>query len=258
MKPNRSERGFTGRTTPPRGWTAGRWYPRLGRMPDHQLLGTTWICDRIGTGRFHCPHCLEERDLERMALHRRVNLLGRPLFRMGARGEYVTCSHCGHAFAAAAVMGPDVDPEGVVSENTDALLALAAGVIFSDSSVRESEKEVAREVIRRYTGRPLTGTGVDDLLRRSRQRWGDPLARLARLRCMLPQPVRHRFVRAAYHICAADGELHAEESRFLTRVGEALDLGPREVHRSISEAKREARDWSTRPEDGPPPDPRHR
>lgn len=226
-------------------------------MADHALLGTVWICERLGHGRLRCPHCMEERELERTSLHRRLTFLGRPLFRMGGTREYVTCTQCGHAFSVEAAMGPEADLDGVVSEDTDALLALAAGVIFSDSSVREAEKEAAREIIRRYTGRALPGTGVDDLLRRSRQRWGDPVARLARLRCMLPEPVRHRFVRAAYHICTADGELHPEESRFLSRVGEALDLGPREVHRSISDAKREALDWSARPVEGRPQD-RHR
>lgn len=205
------------------------------------LLGTVWRCEAAGTGRFRCPHCGEERGFRRTTMHRRVTVMGRPLIRLGAVEEYVTCDRCGHAYTADRADGPPPDPieDDGMAEDQYALLAIVAAVIFSDSTVRTAEKEAASHVIRRFTGRQVEPADVDDLLRRARKRWGDPMARLARLPCLVPEPVRHQIVEAAYHVCTADAELHHRESLFLNRIGEALELGPRAVRRAIAAAKRD-------------------
>lgn len=210
-------------------------------MTDPGLLGTTWSCVRDGAGRFRCPHCGEERSFTRHRLQRHLVILGRRTARLGAPEEYATCAECGHAYRAGAVeepVGGDASASPVVAEDEAALLEILAAVIFSDSAVRSSEKEACREVVRRYGGRAIPAAAMDDLLQSARKRRGDPMARLVRLRCLVPEPMKRRIVESAYHVCTADGELHREESRLLNRIGAALDLAPRQVRRALADAKR--------------------
>lgn len=225
-------------------------------MTDPGLLGTTWSCVRDGAGRFRCPGCGEERGFTRNRLQRHLMVLGRRVARLGGPEEYATCAECGHAYpyavvavadaaaardARAAVIeesGGDASASPVVAEDEAALLEILAAVIFSDSAVRSSEKVACREVVRRYSGRAVSAAAMDDLLQSARGRRGDPVARLVRLRCLIPEPMKRRIVESAYHVCTADGELHREESRLLNRIGTALDLAPRQVRRALADAKR--------------------
>lgn len=208
-----------------------------GIMTDRELLGTTWTCERAGTGRFRCPHCGEDRGFTRTRVQHRLTILGRAMARLWGTAEYVTCDRCGHAYPADVAAAGSV-PGDVLAEDESALLGIIAAMVVSDTAIRTSEKEACPEVIRRYTGRTLSASGVDDLLRSSRRRWGDPVLRLVRLRCLIPESVKRRIVEAAYHVCAADGELHREESRFLDRIADALDLSPRQMREALDDAKR--------------------
>lgn len=207
-------------------------------MTDRDLVGTIWTCERAGTGRFGCPHCETERGLTRTRLQRRLTVLGRPLAKLGRASIYETCDVCGHAYPAATKRaGSPPSSPYIMAEDESALLGVLAAMVVSDSAIRDAEKEACRGVIRRYLGRSLPADGVDDLLRSARRRWGDPVARLVRLRCLVPEIVKLRIVEAAYHVCAADGELHREESRLLDRIGAALDLPPGQVRRALDGAK---------------------
>lgn len=203
-----------------------------------ELLGTTWTCERIGTGRFQCPHCGRDRTVTLTRLHRWLAVLGRPVTRLGGAVDYRTCDGCGHVYPSVGATDPKAESGDVLAEDERAFLGVVSAMMLSDSVVRESEKEACREVVRRYTGRPIPSPEVDELLRSARARWGDPVERLARLRCLVPSAVKRRIVEAAYHVCTADGELHREEGRLLHRIGEVLDLGPREVRRALGAAKR--------------------
>jgi uncharacterized tellurite resistance protein B-like protein len=200
------------------------------------MLGTAWASMPAGAGRFDCPRCGEERDYVGTALQRFLTVFRRPVLKLGGADEYVTCQLCGHAYPASVLSSPP--EEDRLAEDELAFLSVVAAMIFSDSVIRRSEKSVAREIIRRYTGRAMDGEEMDRLLERARLRWGDPIERLSRLRWLVPREMRRRIVAAAYHICTADGELHREESRLLDRIGDALDLPPRQLRQALTEAKR--------------------
>lgn len=209
-------------------------------MNQRELLGTLWSPRRLADDRFRCPHCRRERGCSRTSLQRQLAVLGRPVAQLGAPEHFHTCHGCGHAYldgAGEAPLNPDGDREWVLSEDELALLATVAAMVFSDSVVRRAEKEVARAVVRHYLGHGPPG-GIDEVLRHARRRWGDPVPRLRRLRHLVPEDNRLRIIQAAYHVCTADGELHREESRFLDRVGDALDLSPRRIRRALGDARR--------------------
>lgn len=206
-------------------------------MNDRELLGTVWEHEKTGGGRFHCPHCRATRAYAGTRMQRRVTVLGRPLTPLGGPEDFVTCERCGHAWVATVLDGSSAPGREGLAEDESALLGVVSAMVFSDSVVRDAEKEACRAVVLRYTGRRLETDGVVELLRSARPRWGDPVARLRRVRFLIPDRVKRRMVEAAYLICAADGELHREESELLDRIGDALDLGPRDVHRAIAEAR---------------------
>lgn len=200
-------------------------------MSQAQLIGTSWRFEPAGGRSFACPRCEGERPAVGTRLRRRLTILGHEVAPLGREREFLTCEACGHAFAADPLHRPDL------AEDELALLSLVAGVVFSDSVVRRSEKEVSRAVIRRYLGhRPPEA--IDEMLRYARGRWGDPVARLTRLRGLVPTSTRRRLIEAAYLVCTADGELHRQESRLLDRIGEALDLSPREIRHAVAAARR--------------------
>ncbi len=151
----------------------------------------------------------------------------------GSPATYLTCGDCGRSWAAAEL---DV-PGGAASEDERALRAVVAAVVFSDLSIRPTERRMVGRVVERYTGESLDEAGVENLLRTARARWGDPLARLGRLAAVLHPRAKRQIVGAAYLVCTADREMHPEESRLLVRIGEALDMAPREVRAAIEEAK---------------------
>ncbi len=201
-----------------------------------ELMGTVWRREGDSAERFSCPTCGVERPCHRTRLQRRISILGRPLFRMGGPTVFLTCDYCGHAFDAAALASP-TQGSGCFAEDEVALVSIVAAVILSDAAVREVEKEAAGAILRRYTGRDLTDPEVAQLLGSARTEWGDPMPRLERLSGLVPPRTRRSLVEAAYLVCTADGDLHRQESRLLDRIGDALDLGPREVRRAIAAAR---------------------
>lgn len=198
------------------------------------IFETRWICEPIPSDRLHCPHCQQPRDVRRVILHPWLAVLGHELARIGRPREFSACQGCGRVYRVySADDTVDRDP---MSEDERALFAVIAAVIFSDSRVRRTEKHVAREVIRRYTGAIIEPADMDALLRSARTRWGDPIGRLRRLACVLDDAVKLRIIEAAYLVSTADRELHTQESHLLNRIGEALDIPPRDIRRAIQDA----------------------
>lgn len=207
------------------------------------LLGSRWTSERLDSLSFHCPFCGGVRDGVAWGLRRWVAVLDRPLLSLGDGGRYLRCGHCHRTYDELELQASPV-PDGpggadrTLSEDERAILSVVAAAIFSDSSIRQSEKRAARTVIRRFTGRDLDAADLRALLRTARQRWGDPVGRLRRLACLLDDSAKRRIVAAAYLVSGADRELHPEETRLLMRMGEALEMTPL----SVRQAMREARD----------------
>jgi uncharacterized tellurite resistance protein B-like protein len=216
------------------------------------IFDTVWTCQSLGEEPFDCPHCGEERDAARAVSRPYLALFGRPLLSLRGEAEYWTCQHCGRTYdrrhlEPGAAAGPDPGSEfpvrGVAgelvtaSEDDRAIWYVVAAAVFSDSSIRSAEKRVARNVIRRYTGELLDEQGVNGLLRIARRQWGDPVANLERLGCVLSRAAKARIVAATYEVCTADREVHPEESRLLMRIADALGVGPREVRDFIRAAR---------------------
>lgn len=200
-----------------------------------RLLATAWSWAADGQGRFRCPHCGDERACRRTLLQRRLVVLERAVASLGRPERFLTCQECGHAYSTSRLGAGD--PRDLLAEDELGLLAIVSAMILSDSAIRGGEKAMARDVILCYTGRRLDADRLEKLLRRARPRWGDPVDRLARLPGLVREQIRRAIVAAAYRVCTADGELHPEESRLLVRMGEALDLGPREIRHALREAK---------------------
>ena len=209
----------------------------LVRRQQRELLGTAWTARPRRPSAFSCPGCGRDGEARRTALQRYVAVLDRRVAKLGASETYVTCRHCGRAYCEDALDG--IRNGGGLSADEAALAGLVAAVVFSDSVVRKAEKEAARRVISAYTGREYPPTEFNEMLQRARRRWGDPVARLEKLAGVVPESTRRRMLIGAYRVCAADGELHREESRLLDRVGDALDLSPRDVRAALRQAKSE-------------------
>lgn len=211
------------------------------------FLETDWECETTDGAAFDCPHCGRPRDATRHEVRPRLLVFGRSAMGLGSPATYVTCRECGHSWEERATQLEAAGVRPPTSEDARALWAVVAAVVFSDLSVRPTEKRMVARVIRRYTDQSLDEQGVDRLLRTARSRWGDPLDRLRKLAGVLDPRAKQRIVGAAYLVCTADREIHPQESRLLVRIGDALEMSPRAVRAAIEDAK------GTAP---PPPRPR--
>jgi uncharacterized tellurite resistance protein B-like protein len=213
----------------------------LVRRQRRELIGTAWTARPRQPADFSCPGCGKDGEARRTVLQCHVTVLDRPVARLGSPETYITCRHCGRAYCTDSLNGGRGSTG--LSADEAALAGLVAAVVFSDSVVRKVEKEMARQVISEYTGRDYPPMEANEMLQRARRRWGDPVARLEKLAGVISESTRRRMLIGAYRVCAADGELHREESRLLDRVGDALDLSPRDVRVALRQAKA---GWPTR------------
>lgn len=203
------------------------------------IMGSHWRCESTADETFFCPHCSRERTGDVRKLVRWLSLFDRSVLFLGDAGHYITCRVCRRTYDRSEVgagTGGERNP-GPMAEDERAILSVVAAVIYSDSSIRSVEKRAARAVIRRYTGRDLDAGAVTQLVRTSRERWGDPVDGLRRLACLLDESAKRRIVAAAYLVSEADREIHPEESRLLMRIGDALELAPRVVRDAMKEAR---------------------
>lgn len=202
------------------------------------ILGTRWHARAIGGGTFHCPRCDHERDYTGTALRPVLTAFGAALFPVGAEQTLVACDGCSAVYDVSITT---MDPErarAVRAEDELALEAVLGAVMFSDSRLRPVEREAAEEAVRHYAHRgkaepedALTGGW------KARRRAADSFDRVARLCPVLSVAARRRILAAAYRVCAADRELHPQEARLIMRLGETLELHPRQVREAMKEGR---------------------
>lgn len=210
------------------------------------LLAIRRVRNVLGEERRPCPRCRVDRDFTRHAVRRKLVAVGRPIVPLGGTRGYIECDHCGRTFEAAELRPASrTPPQEILSVDERAIRALVAAAIMADSRVRPSEKQVARDVIERHTGRSLNTVDLDRELQRIRRAIPDPVRYLTGLAPVLSESSKRRILEAAYEIASADQELHPAETRLIVAVGEALEVSPmtvREAMRAVRQRKREQRE----------------
>jgi len=213
------------------------------------LLGMEQLRTVRGEERRSCPRCRVDRDFVRATTRRHLLFAGRPVLPMGTGRDYMECGRCGRTYEADMLESTTSSKAGPArSVDERAILALVAAAIMADSRVRDREKEVARSVLRRHTGRELAGEDFLRLLREVRREIPNPIRYLARLAPVLTESAKTRILEAAYEIASADRELHPAETRLIVNVGEALEVSPMLVRQAMETVRRrqaEERDEGT-------------
>lgn len=202
------------------------------------ILGTRWRSRPLGGGTFHCPRCDRERDYTATGIGPVLAAFGRRLLRWGAEQTLVACDSCGAIYDVSITTVEPGRAREIRSEDELALEAVLSAAVFSDSTVREVEKQAARHAVRQYAHRAHddvdSGPGA---AAGARRRAPDPFQRLERLAGVLSEPAKRRILAAVYRVCAADRELHPQEARLVMKIGEMLELHPRHVREAMKEGR---------------------
>ncbi|MEJ2503670.1 MAG: hypothetical protein P8177_10240 [Gemmatimonadota bacterium] len=117
----------------------------LVRKQRRELLGTAWRSSPLEDAALSCPGCGRDGTARRTSLQCHATVLGHRLVAMGGPEVFLTCPHCGRAFCESG-LGPS-RPREALSEDEATLVGLLTAVVFSDSVVRGTEKEAARQVL---------------------------------------------------------------------------------------------------------------
>lgn len=207
------------------------------------LLGIRRFRTVRGEERRPCPRCRVDRTFTGSSVRLSLVAAGRPVLPLGTSHAYAECAHCGRTFEEHQFARARASEEAtVLSVDEKAIRALVAAAIMADSRVRPREKQVARDVIRRHTGRDLGTAELDRELQRIRREIPDPVRYLRGLAPVLSEAAKTRILEAAYEMAAADQELHPAETRLIVAAGEALQVSPmtvREAMRTVRKRKRE-------------------
>lgn len=200
------------------------------------ILGTRWRFRAVGGGTFHCPRCDRERDYTSTHARPFLAIFDQSLLPIAGDRTLIACDACGAVYDASVTMLDPSAAREVRSEDELALEAILAATVFSDSTIREVEKEATHRAVRTYARRPVTPESTPERLDTLRRRGGlPPFERLERISGALTDGTKRRILAAAYSVSAADREMHSQEARLLMRLGEALDLHPRQVRQAMKD-----------------------
>lgn len=198
-----------------------------------------------GEERRPCPRCRVSRSFTLTDVRLNLITAGRPFLPLSAAHTFAECAHCGRTFENQQFVRARTSEEAIVLSADDrAIHALVAAAIMADSRVRPREKQVARDVIKRHTGRELSTGELERELQRIRREIPDPVRFLRDLAPVLSEGAKTRILEAAYEMASADQELHPAETRLIVAAGEALQVSPmtvREAMRTVRQRKRERR-----------------
>lgn len=222
---------------------------------------TSWRT--VADGEFFCPDCGGDRNYRRRTGHRRLTVLGLPLFSRGQAGPVVECSACRGRFAPDALDHPTTVRLSAMlrdAVHTVTLALLAAGGTTS-RAVRETAVATVRDAgfpdccedqlltllaaLAADTGAlsPACGTVTgDDGAARGLDPCGTALAielhaALGPLAPHLAPAGREALLLQAARIALADGAYTPAEREVLATVGTALTLAGADTERLLAAAR---------------------
>lgn len=202
------------------------------------LLGTIWRFTTVGGGTFHCPRCDAGRDYTGTRARPFLSFFDRAVVPLSGERTLIACDACGAVYDASVTTMDPAAARVLRSEDQLALEAVLAAMVVSDSTIREVEKVAVQQAVRHHTGRrPTDVAGAVQRLDTTRRRAVDPFERIERIAGALDERTRRRILAAAYRVGAADREMHPQEARLLIRLGEVLDLHPRQVREAMKEGR---------------------
>ena len=197
------------------------------------IAGTKVEENEVGSGTFNCPNEGSKQSYRHVRLEKKATAFFVPVATMSALGEYVECQSCGATYK------PEV-LEYRTQEDLDtalavAVLRLALEVVLADGRVTDDERQAVIDTANLYLDPPgLTLSGLSEMLatlqvQSAKTRSKSTASALAELGSALNMEGRRIFVRTAYCLAAADGEVAESEREVIVKAARRLGFNKKEA-----------------------------
>ena len=197
------------------------------------IAGTKVEENEVGSGTFNCPNEGSKQSYRHVRLEKKATAFFVPVATMSDLGEYVECQSCGATYK------PEV-LEYRTQEDLDnalavAVMRLALEVVLADGRVTDEERQRVIDIANPYFEPP--GLTLDDLsemlaeqqLDTAKTRSKNTAAAFAELGSALNMEGRRAFVRVAYCLAAADGEVAETEREVIVKTARRLGFNKKEA-----------------------------
>ena len=197
------------------------------------IAGTKVEENQVGSGTFNCPNEGSKQPYRHVRLEKKATAFFMPVATMSDLGEYVECQSCGATYE------PEVltirTQEDLDSALAVAVIQLALEVVLADGRVTAEERQAVIDIVNKHVAPP--GLTVEDLaklladfeLHSAKRRSKITAAGLAELGSALNLDGRRVFVRTAYYLALADGEVAEAEREVIAKTARRLGFNKAEA-----------------------------
>ncbi len=206
------------------------------------IFGWKGIKRTVGKGRCHCPRCGAERDYKHISLRNFFTLYFIPIIPLKKIGEYIECEACHGQFDVALLdYSPEQEAVNLQNEFNRVALRVLARAALADGPVNTMETDAIIAAASRYFDAQVTEDGVrrvaDSVLADKGITLADDMREVA---MGINDHGKESFIKAAYEVETADGELNDAEKQLLDALGETLSMSSAHMRGVVAELQEAA------------------
>ena len=197
------------------------------------IAGTKVEENSVGSGTFNCPAEGSKQPYHHVRLEKKATAFFVPVATMSELGEYVECQSCGATYEPAVL-------EYQTQEDLDTALAVAVlrlciEVVLADGRVTDEERQATINIANDYLDPPgltiadLTEMLKTQMVKSAKRRSKNTAGAIAELGSALNMAGRHVFIRIAYCLAVADGEVAESEREVIVKTARCLGFSKNEA-----------------------------
>jgi len=208
------------------------------------IAGTKVEENQVGSGTFNCPYEGSKQPYRHVRLEKKATAFFVPVATMSDLGEYVECQSCGSTYKPEVLkIRTQEDAENALAV---AVLRLCIEVVLADGRVTDEERQATIKIANDYLDPPgITLGDLSEMLKTqmvktAKRRSKNTAGAIAELGSALNMAGRRVFVRIAYCLAAADGEVAESEREVIIKTARRLGFGKNEADELVAALEVEA------------------
>jgi hypothetical protein len=189
------------------------------------ILGTTRLTFTKSKGTFHCPQCTKEQAYRHRSVRNFFTVYFIPLIPLNQEGEYVECAQCRGRFEPSVV---NLTAEQFAAMQKEAVYELMrrglVTMLVLDDVVSDEQLDVIRGFVRDYLNRDIDNDQILGEAARVQQAGVAPTDYIASISSELDQSERDLFVRHAFLLATANGDLDEPHQQLLVQLPQLIGM----------------------------------
>jgi hypothetical protein len=189
------------------------------------ILGTTRLTFTKSKGSFRCPKCTKELPYRHRSVRNFLTVYFIPIIPLNQEGEYVECDQCRGRFEPSTVNMTAEEFEARQKQAANELIRRGlVTMLVLDDTVTDEDLEVIQDFVRDYMNRDIDARHILAEAARVQQMGVAPIDYIASISAELDEADRDTFVRYAFLLATANGELNDAHQQLLVELPKALGV----------------------------------